>query len=97
MDHVKGLLYWFPEENPYNNRVYEPWYNHGLFDPNTGKAVEALFSMKDLGWSSGVDAVVAEPDESSAVLHTLDGRRVNASRQLPRGVYVQGSRKVIVR
>ena len=97
MDHIKGLLYWFPEENPYNNRVYEPWYNHGLFDPSTGKAVEALFSMKDLGWSSGVDAVAATPDEPSTVLHTLDGRRVNASRQLPRGVYVQGSRKVIVR
>ena len=97
MDHVGGLLYWFPEENPCNNHVYEPWYNHGLFDPNTGKAVEALFSMKEYGVDTAIEGVESETDDAPDALFTLDGRRVDTSRQLPRGVYVKGHRKVIVR
>jgi arabinogalactan endo-1,4-beta-galactosidase len=92
-----GLLYWFPEENPCNNHVYEPWYNHGLFDPNTGKAVEALFSMKEYGVDTAIEGVESETDDAPDALFTLDGRRVDTSRQLPRGVYVKGHRKVIVR
>lgn len=46
IDQVKAILYWFPEENPYNNNVYNPWYNHGLFNPNNGSAADGLFSLK---------------------------------------------------
>ena len=97
MDHVGGLLYWFPEENPCNNHVYEPWYNHGLFDPNTGRAVDALFSMKEYGIGAGIEGVENVAEGASEALFTLDGRRVDTSRQLPRGIYVKGHRKVIVR
>ena len=47
LSYVTGLLYWFPEENPYNNHVYEPWYNHGLFSTSNGHAVEALYVLQE--------------------------------------------------
>ena len=35
-------LWWFPEENAFNNQVTKGWLNRGLFDNHTGKALPAL-------------------------------------------------------
>lgn len=97
MDFMQGILYWFPEENPYNNRVYEPWYNHGLFDPNTGKVSDALFSMKALngtGTSTEELPTICSPDKTKGVF-TLDGRYIGNIDNLPKGIYIQDGKKIV--
>jgi arabinogalactan endo-1,4-beta-galactosidase len=39
---VKGLFWWFAEENAFGNTVTKGWLNRGLFDNHTGRALPAL-------------------------------------------------------
>ena len=39
---VKGLFWWYPEENGVDNTVLKGWLNRGLFDNHTGQALPAL-------------------------------------------------------
>jgi arabinogalactan endo-1,4-beta-galactosidase len=99
LEYVKGLLYWFPEENPYNNHVYEPWYNHGLFNPNTGKVVDALFSLKTFAEEPEPTAI--QPVHRSEVsprqqVYDLQGRRANMPTD-KHGAYIANGRKVVVK
>ena len=99
LQYVKGLLYWFPEENPYNNHVYEPWYNHGLFDPSTGKAVDALFSLKDFVEEPSPTVIPSvQCDEVSLrqQVYDLQGRRLEGC-QHKRGICISDSRKTIIK
>ncbi len=99
LDYMQGILYWFPEENPYQNRVYEPWYNHGLFNPDTGRVVDALFSLKALNdTATAVETLLqkTQPDPDAPV-YTLDGRLVGNPDNLPAGMYIQDGRKLIKR
>ena len=48
---VSGLFWWFPEANEYGlnwqtQRVTDNWYNAGLFDNETGRALDALYELK---------------------------------------------------
>ena len=51
---VKGLFWWFPEANEYGLggsnwsvlHVNDNWYNAGLWDHETGKALPALYELK---------------------------------------------------
>lgn len=96
IENLIGLLYWFPEENPYGNHVYEPWYNHGLFDPATGKVSDALFELKRFAGDGGVEPVIANRQEQT-VYYDLQGRAVDSNGKLPRGVYVTKGGKKLVR
>lgn len=91
-----GLLYWFPEENPLNNHVYEPWFNHGLFDPKTGKASAGLFELKRFADDGSVDAVKVD-EKSVDVIYDLQGRKVLNSSSLSKGIYVTNGKKFVVR
>ncbi len=47
---VSGLFWWFPEANEYGldwttQRVTDGWYNAGLFDNETGRALPALYEL----------------------------------------------------
>ena len=47
---VTGLFWWFPEANEYGldwntQRVTDQWYNAGLFDNETGRALDALYEL----------------------------------------------------
>jgi arabinogalactan endo-1,4-beta-galactosidase len=42
---VKGLFWWFPEENGNNNSAINSWINRGLFDNHNGNALPALYEM----------------------------------------------------
>lgn len=103
LDYMRGILYWFPEENPYNNRVYEPWYNHGLFNPKNGRASDALFSLKALRESSTAIEQLPQDNSRSNTLNanqpinTLDGRLITITDNgnLPHGVYIQNGKKII--
>lgn len=39
---VRGLFWWFPEENACGREVTKGWLNRGLFDNHTGQALPAL-------------------------------------------------------
>ncbi|MBR1787365.1 MAG: glycosyl hydrolase 53 family protein [Paludibacteraceae bacterium] len=98
MDFMLGILYWFPEENPYNNHVYEPWYNHGLFNPKTGKVSDALFSlMALLGKTTNLQPTAEQivGIDFNKPIYGIDGRKVAYSVNMPHGVYVQEGRKFI--
>ncbi|MBR1809702.1 MAG: glycosyl hydrolase 53 family protein [Paludibacteraceae bacterium] len=102
MDFMKSILYWFPEENPYQNRVYEPWYNHGLFNPNTGQVSDALFSLQTLRGlptaveTVGIDAASRFPSPQDApFVYTVDGRSVSNNGNLPQGIYIHNGKKYI--
>ena len=94
-DNVIGLLYWFPEENPYNNRVYEPWYNHGLFNPNNGKATEALFVMKTLNPEVTTINQHEVRTMGEGKIFTIDGRELKSAENLPHGIYIIDGKKII--
>ncbi len=70
-DNVTGLFYWFPEENPYGNRLYEPWVNRGLFNngygnewPNGNRALPAFYSLRKFT-EGQPDAIVSLPRSAS--------------------------------
>lgn len=44
-DNVKGLFWWYPEENAFGNSVSKGWLNRGLFDNHTGKALPAFYEF----------------------------------------------------
>lgn len=50
-DNVTGLYWWFPEANEYgennSNKYVTPsgWYNYGLWDNETGKAMQSLYQL----------------------------------------------------
>lgn len=45
---VTGLYWWFPEENEATyTGILQGWTNRGLFDNNTGKALPALYELKN--------------------------------------------------
>ena len=69
-DNVTGLFYWFPEENPYGNRIYEPWQNRGLFNngygdawPNGNRALPAFYALREFaaGQPDAIDALPFSP------------------------------------
>lgn len=97
---VDGLYWWFPEANEYGldwntKRVTDDWYNAGLFDNQTGKAMQSLYELKTfLGSSAGITSTPTIQHSTPSV-YTLDGRRVSSFEAAPRGIYVVGKKKVV--
>ena len=104
---VNGLFWWYPEYT-LNNIVFkdgaEDWsknftngyWNAALFHYKTGKALKALYSLKDfLDKSSGIADMHADR-QADGHWYTLDGRRLQAKpgRQ---GIYITNGRKVVIR
>ena len=55
---VVGLYWWWPEANEYGlnwstKRVTDSWYNAGLWDNQTGRAMPALYALKDYNPTPG--------------------------------------------
>ena len=97
---VDGLYWWFPEANECGlnwntKRVTDNWYNAGLFDNQSGKAMQALYELKTfLGSEAGVSAVTLDGTKTETVCYNLAGQRVQ---QPSKGIYVVDGRKVIIR
>lgn len=45
-ERVTGLYWWFPEENESGRKVIGSWINRGLFDNHTGRALPALYELR---------------------------------------------------
>lgn len=94
---VTGLFWWFMEANECGldwatNRVTDNWYNAGLFDNQTGRAMPALSSLARFNVTAGmVGHAVGGGVGGGGPVYTLGGVRVasgNGAGQLPPGIYV---------
>lgn len=99
--HVDGLYWWFPEANEYGldwntKRVTDVWYNASLFDNQTGKAMQALYELKNFNdGGTGISNIHADriADES---WYSLDGQK-RAEEPTTKGIYIHQGKKIIVR
>jgi arabinogalactan endo-1,4-beta-galactosidase len=95
---VKGIFWWMMEANEYGlnwntQRVTDKWYNAGLFDNETGKALSALSSLKDFIGTTGIEDITqqASPNKPNTI-YSISGQRLNAPRQ---GINIINGKKVI--
>ena len=102
---VNGLYWWFPEANEYGldwntKRVTDGWYNASLFDNQTGKAMQALYELKNFAASTGIveneKLKVKSEESANAQWYTIDGRRLDGRPQA-KGIYINNHQKKIVR
>ena len=99
--HVNGLFWWFLEANEYglnwsSQRVTDGWYNASLFDNETGKAMPALYELKDFAGSSSAITTISTDDSSHGCWYTIGGTRCLVAPSKP-GVYIHNGQKTIVR
>ena len=100
-ENVTGLFWWFLEANEYGldwntKRVTDGWYNASLFDNETGRALPALYELKNfVSGSSGIATVNHDPITNNQTWFTLDGRRLSG-KPSAKGVDIHNARKVVI-
>lgn len=99
-DNVKGLFWWFPEENgsgPDNDRVLGGWICRGLWNNTTHKAMPALFELKAFleREDVGVATPTAQPSQADD-WHSLQGFHLSAT-PAHHGIYLHQGKKVAVK
>ena len=99
---VIGLFWWFLEANEYGldwdtKRVTDGWYNASLFDNSTGKALPALYELKNfVSGTSGFQGVKAEKKSECNCWYTIGGRRLG-NEPSKSGIYINDKKIKIVR
>jgi arabinogalactan endo-1,4-beta-galactosidase len=95
---VNGLSWWYAEANAKGctGSLAEGWYNASLFDNETGRALPALYELKN--FSNGTSNIVSTPSEVQPVdtWYNLDGRRLDSVPH-EKGIYIQNRQKVLVK
>lgn len=95
---VTGIFWWWMEANEYGlnwntQRVTDKWYNAGLFDNETGKALSALSSLKDFIGTTDIKGITQQPTSNSQPrIYSISGQRLAAPR---RGVNIINGKKVV--
>ncbi len=74
---VKGLFWWFPEDNPYGNSTSvrssgDGWWNGSLFNQSTGRARTALTTLATFN-DEGDEEEEEEDDEFAIYINTNGG------------------------
>ena len=94
---VNGLSWWYAEANAKGctGDLKEGWYNASLFDNETGKALPALYELKE--FNDGATAISsAISKEGKEVWYTLDGRKLEG-KPSHKGLYIMNQKKVVVK
>ena len=97
---VDGLYWWWPEANEYwldwnTKRVTDSWYNAGLFDNATGKAMSALYELKNFrGEETGIVQIekMRNGENEKTPMYNLAGQRVGKDYK---GLVVVNGKKVV--
>ena len=95
---VNGLNWWYAEANAKGctGDLKEGWYDASLFDNETGRALPALYELRNFNdGASGIQSIQeisAEDDH----WYTIDGRRLN-SKPSKSGLYIHQQKKAIIR
>ena len=93
---VKGLFWWWPEDNG-NKNVTAKWWNAALYDHNTGKPYAALYELKNFSnGSSGLQGVLMENESEDNTWYSIEGRRLGGEPSKS-GIYINQGKKKIVR
>ncbi len=107
-DSVKGLFWWWPEDNG-NKNVTNQWWNAALYNHNTGKPYAAFYELKNflteeqLGIASLEYTPCPAASNRQTAVFNLNGQRMESSQlkaqgaALPKGIYITGNRKVVVK
>lgn len=94
---VNGLNWWYAEANAMGctGDLKEGWYNASLFDNETGRALPALYELKE--FNDGATAISsAISKEGKDVWYALDGRRLEG-KPSHKGLYIMNRKKVVMK
>ena len=76
-------------------RVTDGWYNAGLFDNQNGKALPALYVLKDFIEGTKVNGISIAPNMPQQY-YTIDGKRLGENEALSRkGIYILKGKKLL--
>ena len=98
---VNGLFWWFLEANEYGldwntKRITDGWYNASLFDNETGRALPALYELKNFANGSlGIQAVLTDGLQDKN-WYSLDGQHLN-KKPTKKGIYIHHLQKIMIR
>lgn len=93
---VKGLFWWWPEDNG-NNSVTNKWWNAALYDHSTGKPYAALYELKNfMDGNSGISSLTPSLSKGEGAWYTLDGRRLT-DKPSAKGYYINNGKTVVVK
>ena len=93
---VNGLSWWYAEANAKGctGSLAEGWYNASLFDNETGRALPALYELKNFNdGGTGIQAVGSAKVEDAA-WYSLGGRKLEGA-PTTKGVFIKQGRKVL--
>lgn len=95
-DSVKGLFWWWPEDNG-NANVTASWWNAALYNHNTGQPYAAFYELKNFAnGSSGMKGALLEYENEDSTWYSIDGRRLD-NEPSKSGIYINNGKKKIVR
>ena len=95
-DSVKGLFWWWPEDNG-NKGVTNSWWNAALYNHDTGKPYAAFYELKNFNnSSSGFQDVKKEHKCKDCQWYTIEGRRLG-NEPSKSGIYINDKKIKIVR
>jgi arabinogalactan endo-1,4-beta-galactosidase len=99
---VNGLSWWWAEANANGctGDLKNGWYNAGLFDNSNGKALDALYEMKNFLNGSVSVCPISTDSPATSVWHTLNGCQLQTA-PTTSGLYLNttagSTRKVLIR
>ena len=97
---VNGFSWWYAEANAKGctGSLATGWYNASLFDNETGRALPALYELKNfLDSETSVKSLTAHRSPfTSDSWYTLQGTRLPAKPARP-GIYLHGGQKVLLK
>ena len=89
---VKGLFWWWPEDNG-NKNVTAGWWNAALYNHNTGQPYSAFYELKNFINSTSIESVFQKPQLNDA-WYSLDGRQL-PDQPTNNGIYIHNGKKII--
>ncbi|MBR1504189.1 MAG: glycosyl hydrolase 53 family protein [Prevotella sp.] len=93
---VKGLLWWWPEDNG-NKNVTSKWWNAALYNHDTGKPYAAFYELKNFAANaSGISSISSEGQETNEGWYSLNGSKLEGKPQ-QKGIYINKGEKLIVK
>lgn len=95
---VNGLSWWYAEANAKGctGSLKEGWYNASLFDNETGRALPALYELKNFNdGSTGITPLLVD-NKANETWFSLDGKNI-PSKPTTKGLYIKNGHKIIVR
>ncbi len=99
---VNGLSWWYAEANANGctGDLKNGWYNAGLFDNSNGKALDALYEMKNFLNGSVSVCPISTDSPSTSIWHTLNGCQLQTA-PTTSGLYLNttagSTRKVLIK